>query len=1355
MSLKFNYRTNTIESTAGTDLTITPLAGQQLILDSVITVDAGSMTGITTLGFDGVSLTAIQTSGEGFADNDTSIMTSAAIDDRILSYGYTTNTGTVTSIGITAGTLIDVTGSPVTGSGSITVDVDLSEATEAVYAPATDYVLFLDGGVTGTAAKESGADFAAALAGTGLTASGGVINRDTIALTTDTSGDYVATITGGTGIDSTGATSGEGTTHTLSVDLGEVGAVVFDPANDFIPIIDGSATGTTQKDAWADIATAIAGTGITATAGVLSADNNGTVTGTGSNNRIATWSGTSSLDSSSNLTYDGTTVTILSGNVPSSPALELTNARPVLVFDETDATADNGRWYMHASAETFELVAINDANSASEPVFTVNRTGTTIDTVAFNGTLTADNVSGTNTGDQTITLTSDVTGSGTGSFATTIANDAVTFAKMQNSTAASRLVGRGSAAGAGDFQEITVGSGLSMSGTTLSATGGSGTVTSVAAGNGMNFTTITSSGSVTMGTPGTTTASSTNAVTASSHTHAVDNTIRQGLTDSAAITTAGWYRIATNSAAAGRGGATIYITNSGGGDAPDPTMIRIAKGYGSTLNDATITIVSGIKQGASSLDGIRIIFDQVTNNEIYVEVNIGSGSSSTWTHYIVPDNTLGTWASVDYTTGATSDYDLTWDLSTDSVQSGTLMGNGAAQWFDANGVFRIDGRNATSANSGLVVDARGDAYLQLLADRTSDTELENAYVLFSQDAAGVQGVVGTVGNANADSQNNTFTGSTQNGFAIHHKFSGGAVDIGVNGQVGLTVDDNNNVTVKNSGSLFLPAKTAAAADVSGYGQLWVNSTPNPDEIYFTDSNGNDINIQSELWNNGAKKIDTRLTGVTIYHDLYVGESPSSGSIKIAEASAADVDEAGYGQIWVDDSAPNRLYFTDDTGVDKPVGFNALPIYEIDANDTFDLEHAGYMWHKDANAAVTFTCSSTATDVPQGSCWVVHNDDTEDLTIAGSGATVYWLDGTGAPTAGSVTVEQGGIVTVYKYSDTEYWVWGAKTSIGGLLNVVEDTTPQLGGTLSLNGNIITGTVNSSAEYIEAASIGVDNTTGSSGRGLSLYNGRTSGEPTYGVFFGQTATFGTHTEVTGDWATYFTMNTTANRGWIFRKAATGNVAGIDIAGNMAIDGNFYPGGQSTGYLGAVTGQYGSVQCNGADGSSGSYTGFSVEGELVLMLSGTTGGIYDDVNNHWKLRTDTTSNATNGKVSSCLAYDHQNTARAVGFNHVKEIAMTTASITLNDEHCGCVIRRTGSSAVDVILQASTTLFPTGSMVTVLNHGTNTLTISDGSEAMYLMTGAGSVTDSTGFELAIGGCITIWRQGASAYYVWGTGIP
>ena len=55
---------------------------------------------------------------------------------------------------------------------------------------------------------------------------------------------------------------------------------------------------------------------------------------------------------------------------------------------------------------------------------------------------------------------------------TKIANDAVTYGKIQNVTT-NRLLGRVSA-GNGDTEEIIIGAGLSVSGTTLSATGGSG-----------------------------------------------------------------------------------------------------------------------------------------------------------------------------------------------------------------------------------------------------------------------------------------------------------------------------------------------------------------------------------------------------------------------------------------------------------------------------------------------------------------------------------------------------------------------------------------------------------------------------------------------------------------------------------------------------------------------------------------------------------------------------------------------------------------------------------------------------------------------------------------------------------------
>lgn len=65
-----------------------------------------------------------------------------------------------------------------------------------------------------------------------------------------------------------------------------------------------------------------------------------------------------------------------------------------------------------------------------------------------------DSTSGTNTGDQTITLTGDVTGSGTGSFAATIANNTVTNAKMSD-VSANSLKGNNTAS-FGDPTDITV-----------------------------------------------------------------------------------------------------------------------------------------------------------------------------------------------------------------------------------------------------------------------------------------------------------------------------------------------------------------------------------------------------------------------------------------------------------------------------------------------------------------------------------------------------------------------------------------------------------------------------------------------------------------------------------------------------------------------------------------------------------------------------------------------------------------------------------------------------------------------------------------------------------------------------------
>tara|TARA_R100000988_G_scaffold103754_1_gene84691 strand:+ start:22476 stop:27533 length:5058 start_codon:yes stop_codon:yes gene_type:complete len=169
-------------------------------------LSGGGSSGSVTLNVSGITVSEIAAgsiliAGETFADNDTSLMSAAAINDRIESFGYTTNTGDIT--GVTAGTGLSGGGS----SGGVTLAVDLSELTDMTATMAgSDEFIVLDGGE----------DRRKAASEIGLS----IFNNDS-GFTTNT-GDITG-VTAGTGL-SGGGSSGGVTLNVSDLTVSEIAA---------------------------------------------------------------------------------------------------------------------------------------------------------------------------------------------------------------------------------------------------------------------------------------------------------------------------------------------------------------------------------------------------------------------------------------------------------------------------------------------------------------------------------------------------------------------------------------------------------------------------------------------------------------------------------------------------------------------------------------------------------------------------------------------------------------------------------------------------------------------------------------------------------------------------------------------------------------------------------------------------------------------------------------------------------------------------------------------------------------------------------------------------------------------------
>ena len=171
------------------------------------------------INIDSIDITSIQSSSESFANNDTSLMTSAAIEDKILSYGYSTATGDIT--GVTAGDHLNGGGT----SGTVTLNVDVATTSSRGAASFNSDNFDVSSGAVSI--TNGGIGFSALAGSSVTTSSESFADNDTTLMTSAAINDRIESFgyTTNTG-DITGVTagtnlSGGGSSGTVTINLAD------------------------------------------------------------------------------------------------------------------------------------------------------------------------------------------------------------------------------------------------------------------------------------------------------------------------------------------------------------------------------------------------------------------------------------------------------------------------------------------------------------------------------------------------------------------------------------------------------------------------------------------------------------------------------------------------------------------------------------------------------------------------------------------------------------------------------------------------------------------------------------------------------------------------------------------------------------------------------------------------------------------------------------------------------------------------------------------------------------------------------------------------------------------------------
>ena len=423
--------------------------------------------------------------------------------------------------------------------------------------------------------------------------------------------------------------------------------------------------------------------------------------------------------------------------------------------------------------------------------------------------------------------------------------------------------------------------------------------------------------------------------------------------------------------------------------------------------------------------GLRLAYDNLN----YVQATVNTGGNLTLDAtggYVIVDSHLqianenmavftgetrwykyGTVYYVGLQAPATSDY-TTYTLPAADGTAGQILstdGNGVLSWISNiagsgdvigpasatdNAIVRFDGTTGKLIQNsvGILTDSGALSGLALLT-MSGDIDLNNHDLILDADG-------------------DTYLHAFQDdGINLNLATISGMLVISINGADDFIFTANTFQCLAGSHISMGDDTWLGNSQASG-GRIYFDHTPTPDEIRVTDA--------------------SFVIGETLY---------------IAEQPAALASVAGLGQIWVKNTSPNELWFTDDAGNDMQLGVG------------------GGLTGSGANTQVAYW---TAANTLTGDAGLTYNAATDTLTIAGgltlSGATTINVLTIPDNVADAMSIEDGGGLEYLRAVSTN----GASELLlfpsgGGLVGIGRSPsyyTLEVEGTLSVHDGAVAGT-----------------------------------------------------------------------------------------------------------------------------------------------------------------------------------------------------------------------------------------------------------------------------------------------------------